>query len=622
MIRKGKNRKCISSTFSSVIDSAQQRFDDDTFNQKCDLLSSARLTISFPLISIIQKQKSHPKEEEKETKEFKDNNFQIEKSPRKTISRNKKRQFSPYKIQRSGEVCNMTKIILQGNIKNESKVMSWLEHHAPVDILPKILSFAGPQTVQSLSKVTRHWNKLACSESVFRTMCEEYGKWTEGIDLFPEFDYLDPDDNMTDTEEDHTVWKHYYDCNPIVPLDYPSLYAALTCKCDIEIWEDSEYFITDRNIRVLLEPVIHKLDRPIVLETEGDAEITFQTIQKRVRPWQSPSPPPSRPSTPSTLPKMIISQEDSASPPHSRRRLWLSCRSNSSLSTSNSSKYVREPDVPLDQAIISLKTKQNDVPVFQIRQGQMRLSSITLVHNARGTDIWNGQSAVQVQPRITRRESPLPLEEGNNPPTAFIEKCKITSVSGRGVVVIDGGGAVIRGSYIRDCAGTGIYVGSAGSHVLIEGSDVVQNGFGNQHRTKNAIQRGHSGIYIEQGVAIMRDCNVSNNCLTGISAVSANNAILTLTDSDVVANGTLQIELPEQGSRARRRSSLVSVSVDGEPRSRSGLSFSLQSDDDEPDHDSSSTMTEVRRESFTNSENVDLDGAGRRALFAHFGRQE
>ena len=39
------------------------------------------------------------------------------------------------------------------------------------------------------------------------------------------------------------------------------------------------------------------------------------------------------------------------------------------------------------------------------------------------------------------------------------------------------------------------------------------------------------GIYLEQGDASIIDCNISRNSLTGISAISPDNAVMTLKES-------------------------------------------------------------------------------------------
>ena len=69
------------------------------------------------------------------------------------------------------------------------------------------------------------------------------------------------------------------------------------------------------------------------------------------------------------------------------------------------------------------------------------------------------------------------------------------------------------------------------------------------------------------------DSNVSNNSLTGISAISIDNAMLHVENSDLIGNGTLQLELPPEGSRTFSRSinrNNVARSR-GNPRLRSGL---------------------------------------------------
>jgi hypothetical protein len=157
-------------------------------------------------------------------------------------------------------------------------------------------------------------------------------------------------------------------------------------------------------------------------------------------------------------------------------------------------------------------------------------------------------------------------------PTTILENVEVSSASGRGIVNIDGGQVTIRNCYVHDCAATGIYVGGPGSQALIERTDVVRNGNGNTtHR--RGIARGHSGVYLEQGHASIMDCNISQNSLTGISAVSPDNAILNLEASELVSNGSFQLELPAVGTVAHSRSNTSNniLAPNGFPRSRSGL---------------------------------------------------
>lgn len=252
------------------------------------------------------------------------------------------------------------------------------------------------------------------------------------------------------------------------------------------------------------------------------------------------------------------------------------------------------------RAKLVLRTRRHNEPIVRVRQGMCTLRNLELCHISHGIgklgigkkqrrrllvhtfwsltslfnflepkDIWNGNAAVQIQPPVGPDDQPMLVVPA---PTAILERVEITSASGRGIVNIDGGRVTIKNCYVHDCAATGIYVGGPGSRAQIERTDVVRNGNGNtQHR--RGIARGHSGIYLEQGHAQINDCNISLNSLTGISAVSPENAILDLERSDLVSNGSVQLEMPHAGTPAHTRSSTTdnNLSPTGNPRSRSGL---------------------------------------------------
>lgn len=211
-----------------------------------------------------------------------------------------------------------------------------------------------------------------------------------------------------------------------------------------------------------------------------------------------------------------------------------------------------------------------------------------MIHYSPGVDIWDGNAAVQIQPRM-ENERPVQVVLPNKPPTAIIDRSDVMSLSGRGVVAIDGGYTTIRRSHIHNCAATGIYVGGPGSMATVETSDIIFNGNGNE-RHRRGVARGHSGVYLEQGVAIMTDCNISNNALTGISAVSRDNAILTITDSDLMGNGSLQMEMPPNGTESRRKSVCRdnTLSTLGCGRYRSGLVPAPPANVDSPNGSSAS----------------------------------
>jgi len=469
-------------------------------------------------------------------------------------------------------------------------VLTWLNDEAPNDIVPKILSYAGIHRVHALSLTNKSWRRTCDSEAVWRTLCEDTHKWVEGMDPEPfcPDDTDDTDDAMDldgcdDTNDRCTFWKRYYHDNPIVPLDYPTVAAALegnSNKTQVPGWDPQTtialHTLVSRSVRIFVVPGLYVVKDRLMVDTEGDFSLTIETLDdsRRCSPTQQSKAKSSAGawgvSSPSlsSIMRAEYPEDTRRTTPTIRDR--LSCCSNSSNSP-NPVEHLSSPTHHLTQATIILKCRKKNEPVFHIRQGTLHLTKISVVHCCPGLDIWDGNAAIQIQPPI-QDERPLPSLHPNRLPSAIITHSDIVSLSGRGVVAIDGGFATVRRSHVHHCAATGIYVGGPGSSATIETSDIVRNGNGNE-RNRRGIARGHSGVYLEQGVAVMTDCNVSNNALTGISAVSRQNAFLTVTGSDLVGNGSLQLELPPNGSESRRRSVWRDNVVEtlGEGRYRSGL---------------------------------------------------
>lgn len=222
------------------------------------------------------------------------------------------------------------------------------------------------------------------------------------------------------------------------------------------------------------------------------------------------------------------------------------------------------------RAVLTLRSRKHNQPVVKVRRGSCILRNLELRHTSDGLDIWNGNSVVQIQP--PSRDGAMPISVASMP-TALLDHVDITSESGRGVVNIDGGNLTLRHCYIHDCAATGVYMGAALSKLTMEHSDVVRNGNGNSNHRRRGVARGHSGIYLEQGLAEITDSNISHNCSTGISAVNPANSILHLSTSELVSNGTTQLEMPAIGTTAYRKSSTREVhsSNIGNPKPRSAL---------------------------------------------------
>eukprot|EP00526_Cylindrotheca_closterium_P008802 CAMPEP_0113655748 /NCGR_PEP_ID=MMETSP0017_2-20120614/29896_1 /TAXON_ID=2856 /ORGANISM="Cylindrotheca closterium" /LENGTH=520 /DNA_ID=CAMNT_0000569065 /DNA_START=246 /DNA_END=1808 /DNA_ORIENTATION=+ /assembly_acc=CAM_ASM_000147 len=415
---------------------------------------------------------------------------------------------------------------------SSSDLMEWLQDDCPQDLLPKILAFAGPQLVAKLSQTNKFWNGVVSQEQTWRTLSEELYKWKEG-------------------DETPSCWKDYYRYNPCVPVDFPSITRALASAT-------THKHLQTRSIRVLLRPGRYILKETITVEANHEVHVAVETMD-----------------LPDTFNQVIEDPKDEK--PKKRKkslRKLLSCRTVDADDEDELPPEFPEPSelgmvLGKERAVLTLRCKKHNQPILKVRRGSCILRNLELRHITYGLDIWNGNAAVQIQPPLSPDEQPIPVAPM---PTAVLDHVDITSESGRGVVNIDGGDLTIRNCYIHDCAATGVYVGAAASKLTIQNSDVVRNGNGNrQHR--RGIARGHSGIYLEQGLAEITNSSISQNCLTGISAVSPLNAILHLSESELVSNGATQLEMPDIGTMAQRHSSTrdVHLSNVGSPRLRSAL---------------------------------------------------
>jgi len=462
-------------------------------------------------------------------------------------------------------------------------VLSWIELETPQDIIPKILSFAGPQKIQVLSKVNRFWRDACLSEAVFKTICEDTGKWVEGKDAEPLNDvHMDGDDEYDHGCDKHasddSFWRQYYCRNPIVPIDYPTIPKAVAAVCKQRTHNADVFFSCDKDVRILVQPGVYIIDSQITVETVGDTLFSVETLEPRTCEYEvAPILESSARSG---------SDRDGSSNTPRRRKLsgaglrdLFTCRSTSSADDGSEESETGSRHHVGDQATVVLRTKKPNTPIFHIRQGQMRLSKMNLIHNCSGTDIWNGNSAVQIQPRYDDRLGVTVPAEPNKLPSAIVEETKIMSISGRGIVAIDGSIAHVRNCHIHGCAATGIYIGGPGSVANVANTDVVNNGMGNK-RTRRGITRGHSGVYLEQGAANLANCNISHNSLTGISAVSPTNAFLKIWDSDLVGNGADQLEMPPRGSVSFSNSSSINNNTVNAAIARTRYGLHVEEDDE------------------------------------------
>jgi F-box domain len=57
-----------------------------------------------------------------------------------------------------------------------AQAVHYLKDGCPVEVLPLILAFCGPQQTMALSRVSKQWHALIDNERTFRVLCEELYK--------------------------------------------------------------------------------------------------------------------------------------------------------------------------------------------------------------------------------------------------------------------------------------------------------------------------------------------------------------------------------------------------------------------------------------------------------------
>jgi hypothetical protein len=268
--------------------------------------------------------------------------------------------------------------------------------------------------------------------------------------------------------------------NPVVPTDYPSIHAALAVVSNGSKRKPRQ----KGNIRILVRPGRYYMPEVVTVHA------TRRTVQITVEAMR--------------LPATFMLSDTSA----------------------------EGFDHNVGQVCLLSKTRLRNEPIFRVTRGKLVLKDLYLEHVSMGVDIWNGNAAIQVQPDIGETSHPLPPAVAKA--SAVLKSVEVISHSGRGIMALDGGHVQIKDSYIHDCAATGVFVGGNGSRADLKGVDVTENGTGNQYF--GGIARGHSGIYIDQGVVSIADSNVSLNLGCGIFIVLPDLTELTLAKTDILAN--------------------------------------------------------------------------------------
>jgi hypothetical protein len=279
--------------------------------------------------------------------------------------------------------------------------------------------------------------------------------------------------------------------NPVVPTDYPSIHKALAAVSN----GSKKKLRQCGSARILVRPGRYYMSEVVTIHaTRRNATIAVEAMK---------------------LPKTFVCDEDSL-----------------------------DDDLVEDQSVklVSHTCLRNE-PLFRVIRGKLVLKNMSLEHVSLGIDIWSGNTAIHLQPNTGEIIPPSPSTTVAKA-ALVLESVEVVSHSGRGIVVLGGAHAQIKDSYIHDCAATGVYVGGEGSRADLKAVDVTDNGMGNQRI--GGIVGGHSGIYIDEAVVNISDCNVSRNWLSGVAVISPSRTELTLKTTDLLLNGTSSIQLENE----------------------------------------------------------------------------
>ena len=66
-------------------------------------------------------------------------------------------------------------------------VLEMVVQHVPRDLVPTILSFAGPKLMAALSATCKTWRSIVMTDSVWKTLCEDMSKVSAQYTLFVTF---------------------------------------------------------------------------------------------------------------------------------------------------------------------------------------------------------------------------------------------------------------------------------------------------------------------------------------------------------------------------------------------------------------------------------------------------
>ncbi|GMI36466.1 hypothetical protein TrCOL_g9553 [Triparma columacea] len=382
-----------------------------------------------------------------------------------------------------------------------------MSQHTPEEIFAHVLVFVGAHsTVTGIGSATRELRAAVfTSREVWYCLCKLTGKLNVAM--------LASCNGLANLS--HRDLYELYKCNPCVPIDAPTVNAALK-----------------------------RLVRPGVFTSSSPCPCNFRFGASEIA---HDCPPPLVSPTVFVLSGIH----------HITASLEINEVSNGSIVQIIG---VRNADGDADEAhsdppSIIYKTHKPNEPLLRVKKGSVLIQNLSLVHHCRGTDIWEGNSVAVIKGDqslpATTLDAMMSFSADN--PRMFAYDCTFRSTSGRGIVATSSE-AFLDNVEVNNCAATGVYIGrgrsptSTSGALIAIGCDISGNGIGGCQLSDNppfyeVVQSGHSGIYGQDGKIIAAECSISANSFTGISNTGPR-GVISLHNTDIVGNASLGLELP------------------------------------------------------------------------------
>lgn len=385
----------------------------------------------------------------------------------------------------------------------------------PSEVLVSQLSYLSIQDIETSVQYTcKVFNRLCNTQHLWREFCQQTGKLNEN-------DSPDSISNISHNN-DQIDYRQLYMSTPCVPIDFPNIMAALDYYPIVrEKLPSSTFTVT------LMPGVYH------------------EQIQLDAKYYE------------------ILSNKGHSGLLHFNIRAAFHDKG---------AAIIHYDQNDTNQPCVSIINQSDTLSGNGESSDERSMFSVTIqdiqcLHYTIGNDIWNGNCALQV--------------DGCNL-NVNISSCSFQSDSGRGIVVSRGAQIYMSDTTVHDCAATGIYIGDLDSSARIERCNITRNGGGtripttgteesdqnvrnsptnsnandnvshmnmsslhgdNAYHSHQLVPPGHSGMYLEASTAIVNDCLLSKNSLTGLSVVRGGET--KVSGCDVFGNGSSPVTIED-----------------------------------------------------------------------------